>query len=82
MARALAVRPQLLLLDEPCAGLTREEILGVERLIRRIREDGVTVLFIEHDMDFVMSHAQRIVVLNFGKKIAEGPPARSAKTAR
>jgi branched-chain amino acid transport system ATP-binding protein len=75
MARALAVRPRLLLLDEPCAGLTREEVLGVERLIRRIRDDGVTVLFIEHDMDFVMSLAQRITVLNFGKKIAEGPPA-------
>jgi branched-chain amino acid transport system ATP-binding protein len=75
MARALAVRPRLLLLDEPCAGLTREEVLGVEALIRRIRDDGVTVLFIEHDMDFVMSLAQRIVVLNFGKKIAEGPPA-------
>lgn len=75
MARALAVRPKLLLLDEPCAGLTREEMLGVERLIRRIRDDGVTVLFIEHDMDFVMALAQRIAVLNFGKKIAEGPPA-------
>jgi ABC-type branched-subunit amino acid transport system ATPase component len=75
MARALAVRPRLLLLDEPCAGLTREEMLGVERLIRRIRDDGVGVLFIEHDMDFVMSLAQRIAVLNFGKKIAEGPPA-------
>jgi ABC-type branched-subunit amino acid transport system ATPase component len=75
MARALAVRPRLLLLDEPCAGLTREEVLGVEALIRRIRDDGVTVLFIEHDMDFVMSLAQRIVVLNFGKQIAEGPPA-------
>jgi branched-chain amino acid transport system ATP-binding protein len=74
MARALAVRPKLLLLDEPCAGLTREEMLGVEGLIRRIRDDGVTVLFIEHDMDFVMSLAQRIAVLNFGKKIAEGPP--------
>jgi branched-chain amino acid transport system ATP-binding protein len=75
MARALAARPRLLLLDEPCAGLTREEVLAVEALIRRIRDDGVTVLFIEHDMDFVMSLAQRIVVLNFGKKIAEGPPA-------
>jgi branched-chain amino acid transport system ATP-binding protein len=75
MARALAVRPRVLLLDEPCAGLTREETLGVERLIRRIRDDGVTVLFIEHDMDFVMSLAQRIAVLNFGQKIAEGLPA-------
>jgi len=75
MARALAVRPRLLLLDEPCAGLTRAEVLGVEDLIRSIRDEGVTVLLIEHDMDFVMSLAQRVVVLNFGKKIAEGPPA-------
>jgi branched-chain amino acid transport system ATP-binding protein len=75
MARALAVRPRLILLDEPCAGLTREETLGVDALIRRIRDDGVTVLLIEHDMDFVMGLAQRIVVLNFGRKIAEGEPA-------
>ncbi len=74
MARALAARPRLLLLDEPCAGLTRAETLGVEALIRRIRDDGMTVVVIEHDMDFVMSLAQRIVVLNFGRKIAEGVP--------
>jgi branched-chain amino acid transport system ATP-binding protein len=74
MARALAVRPRLLLLDEPCAGLTRAETVGVEALIRRIRDDGMTVVVIEHDMDFVMSLAQRIVVLNFGRKIAEGVP--------
>ncbi len=75
VARALATRPRLLLLDEPCAGLTRAESAGLAALIRRIREDGIAVVLIEHDMDFVMAVADRIVVLNFGRKIAEGLPA-------
>ncbi len=73
VARALAARPRLLLLDEPCAGLTREEVESLATLIRRIRATGVTVLLIEHDMDFVMGLAERIAVLDFGQKIAEGP---------
>ncbi len=74
LTRALATRPRLLLLDEPCAGLTHAETAGLIRLIRTIRDDGITVMVIEHDMDFVMGVADRIVVLNFGKKIAEGEP--------
>ena len=75
VARALAAGPRLLLLDEPCAGLTRVEVDALVALIRRIRDEGVTVLLIEHDMDFVMALAEHIVVLNFGRKIAEGTAA-------
>ncbi|MEW2384896.1 ABC transporter ATP-binding protein [Micromonospora sp. NPDC047707] len=75
IARALATDPALLCLDEPAAGFTpaeKEELLG---LIRKIRDQGVTVLLIEHDMRLVMGVTDRIVVLEFGKKIAEGLPA-------
>jgi ABC-type branched-subunit amino acid transport system ATPase component len=75
VARALATKPRLLLLDEPCAGLTRAEVESLVDLIRGVRDQGVTVLLIEHDMDFVMALADFIVVLNFGRKIAEGVPA-------
>jgi branched-chain amino acid transport system ATP-binding protein len=75
VARALATRPRLILLDEPCAGLTRAEVESLVGLIRRVRDEGVTVLLIEHDMDFVMALADSIAVLNFGRKIAEGLPA-------
>ena len=75
VARALATRPRLLLLDEPCAGLTRADVDALVELIRRVRGEGVTLLLVEHDMDFVMALAERIVVLNFGRKIAEGPAA-------
>jgi branched-chain amino acid transport system ATP-binding protein len=74
LARALAAEPKLLMLDEPAAGLTHSETKELAQLIRRMREGGTTVLFIEHDMNIVMSTAERVVVLDFGKKIAEGTP--------
>jgi len=74
-ARALSARPALLLLDEPAAGMNAEEIDQLDNRIRKVRDDGVTVLLIEHHMELVMSIADRIAVLNFGRKIAEGTPA-------
>ena len=73
-ARALAAEPTLLLLDEPAAGLNMQETSEVARLISRIRERGVTVLLVEHDMSLVMEISDEIVVLSFGQKIAEGTP--------
>jgi ABC-type branched-subunit amino acid transport system ATPase component len=75
LARALAAEPELILLDEPAAGMNAEEIDELDQRIRRIREDGVTVLLIEHHMELVMAVTDRIAVLNFGQKIAEGRPA-------
>ena len=74
VARALAARPRLLLLDEPAAGLNPDETQALADTILRIRERGITVLLIEHDMSLVMRIAQHIVVLDFGKRIAEGTP--------
>ncbi len=76
MARALASRPKLLLLDEPAAGFNEEESGQLTADIRRIRDMGVTVVLIEHDMSVIMEACDRIAVLNFGEKIAEGPPAQ------
>ncbi|MGL4305510.1 MAG: ABC transporter ATP-binding protein [Mycobacteriaceae bacterium] len=75
IARALATEPQLLCLDEPAAGFNPSEKSSLMELIRKIRDDGYTVLLIEHDMRLVMGVTDRIVVLEFGKKIAEGLPA-------
>jgi branched-chain amino acid transport system ATP-binding protein len=75
IARALATNPTLLCLDEPAAGFNPAEKVDLLQLIRRIRDLGVTVLLIEHDMRLVMGVTDRIVVLEFGKKIAEGTPA-------
>jgi branched-chain amino acid transport system ATP-binding protein len=75
IARALATGPALLCLDEPAAGFNPAEKAKLLELIRRIRDDGYTVLLIEHDMRLVMGVTDRIVVLEFGKKIAEGAPA-------
>jgi branched-chain amino acid transport system ATP-binding protein len=75
VARALAAEPKLLLLDEPAAGLNHDETERLSRIIRRVAEGGTTVLLIEHDMKLVMNTADRLVVLNFGRKIAEGRPA-------
>lgn len=75
IARALATEPKLLILDEPAAGLNEAEGLALMETIHRIRENGVTILLIEHDMKVVMSISDRIVVLDDGRKIAEGTPA-------
>lgn len=75
LARALAIRPRLLLLDEPRAGMNREETDRISRYVLGIRDLGVTVLLIDHDMNMVMQLSDRVTVLNFGKKIAEGSPA-------
>jgi len=75
LARALAARPKLLLLDEPAAGLNHHEVGDLGKLIRSIRdEQHVTVLLVEHHMNLVMSISDRVVALDFGKKIAEGTP--------
>jgi branched-chain amino acid transport system ATP-binding protein len=74
IARALATGPKLLLLDEPAAGMNPAEKRGLQALIRRIRDSGRTVLLIEHDMSLVMGISDRIAVLDFGEKIAEGLP--------
>ncbi len=75
IARALALDPQLLLLDEPAAGLTAPDIKELIAIIRKVREHGVTVILIEHHMDVVMSMCDTVTVLDFGQKIAEGEPA-------
>jgi len=75
IARALALDPQLLLLDEPAAGLTAPDIKELMAIIRKVREHGVTVILIEHHMDVVMSMCDTVSVLDFGQKIADGKPA-------
>ena len=75
IARALALDPQLLLLDEPAAGLTAPDIKELISFIRKIRDHGITVILIEHHMDVVMSMCDSVTVLDFGQKIAEGKPA-------
>jgi len=75
IARALASEPQLLLLDEPAAGMNPREKADLVGLIRRIRDRGITVFLIEHDMGLVMELSERITVLDHGEKIAEGLPA-------
>lgn len=75
LARAMAAKPKLLLLDEPAAGMNSEEIGQLRGRILKLRESGVTVLLVEHVMELVMGVTDRIAVLNFGQKIAEGTPA-------
>src|SRR5882724_3464957 len=75
MARALATQPRLLLLDEPAAGMNPQETHELDALITRIRDRGITIILVEHDMRLVMGISDRITVLNFGTKIAEGTPA-------
>ncbi|HEY3365131.1 MAG TPA: ABC transporter ATP-binding protein [Symbiobacteriaceae bacterium] len=75
IARALATEPKLLCLDEPAAGMNETESAELMDLVRRIRDRGITVLIIEHDMHVVMNLCDRVAVLNFGKKIADGTPA-------
>ena len=75
VARALASEPKLLILDEPAAGTNRTESAALRELMRELREDGLAIVLIEHDVRLVMGACQRVVVLNFGRKIAEGTPA-------
>ena len=79
IARALATEPRLLALDEPAAGMNPTERLALGRLIRAIRERGVTILLIEHDVRLVMNVCDRLMVLDYGEKIAEGAPAEVQK---
>jgi len=74
IARALALRPRLLILDEPAAGMNPSEKQGIRELIERLNEGGLTILLIDHDMRLVMGVCQRVAVLDFGRKIAEGTP--------
>ncbi len=74
MARTLVAQPELIILDEPAAGLNEQESAGLNDTIRAIRDAGITVILVEHDMSVVMNVTDNIVVINFGKKIAEGKP--------
>jgi branched-chain amino acid transport system permease protein len=75
IGRALALKPRLLIVDEPAAGLSQEEIAHLAKILRNVKKQGIAVLLIEHNVDFIMSLADYITVLDFGKKIAEGKPA-------
>ena len=75
IARALATDPFLLALDEPAAGMNATETAELRKLMERIRGDGITILLIEHDVNLVMDLCDRVAVLDYGRKIAEGPPA-------
>ena len=75
IARALAMQPRVVLLDEPAAGLNQQEKRELASLVQSLASDGLTVLLVEHDMDIVMGISQHVVVMNFGCKIAEGTPA-------
>ena len=82
IARALASSPRLLLLDEPSAGMNPQETLELEALIEQVNRRGVTILLIEHKMSLVMKLSRIVTVLNFGQKIAEGPPAQIQRDPR
>jgi branched-chain amino acid transport system permease protein len=82
IARALASDPVLLLLDEPAAGLRYLEKRSLSELLRKLRGEGLGILLVEHDMDFVMGLADRVYVMDFGQKIAEGTPAQVQRDAR
>jgi branched-chain amino acid transport system ATP-binding protein len=82
IARALATEPKLLLLDEPAAGFTPQEKVELMALVKKILARGITVFLIEHDMKLVMGISERIVVLDHGEKIAEGPPDEVRKDVR
>ena len=81
LARAVTAKPQLLLLDEPAAGMNQAEVGELEQRIRSLREQGITILLVEHVMQLVMGVPDRIAVLNFGSKIAEGTPNDVQKNA-
>ncbi len=75
IARALAMKPRLIFLDEPAAGLNPKETIEVDALVRKVADSGVTVVLVEHDMKMVMNLSDRILVLDYGKKLAEGSGA-------
>jgi branched-chain amino acid transport system ATP-binding protein len=81
IARALATEPKLLALDEPAAGMNATETAGLKKLLETIRGHGVTILLIEHDVKLVMGLCDRVAVLDYGKKIAEGAPQRVQRDA-
>lgn len=74
IARALAAEPKVILLDEPAAGLNAVETAALEKLIRKIADQGTTVMLVEHDMKLVMGISDRLLVLNYGRVLAEGTP--------
>jgi branched-chain amino acid transport system ATP-binding protein len=82
IARALATRPRLLILDEPAGGMNEQETDDLIRLIWKMRERGITVLLIEHDMGLVMKACDQLVVIEYGSKIAEGPPEEIKENPR
>jgi branched-chain amino acid transport system ATP-binding protein len=82
VARALATKPRVLMLDEPAAGLTQAEVRGLQETLLRIRGNGIAVFLVEHNMRFVLRTAEHIVVLNFGEKLAEGTPDAIAHDER
>ena len=79
IARALCADPSLLLLDEPAAGLRFKEKEALATLLRQLKSEGMAVLLVEHDMDFVMNLADRVIVMNFGEKLADGKVAEIYK---
>ncbi len=82
IARALALSPKILLLDEPAAGMNPSETAELMEFIQTLRKDGITVVVIEHDMKFIMNLCDRIVVINYGEKLAEGLPAEVTRNPR
>ena len=82
IARALATEPALLALDEPAAGMNASETVALRKLLQHIRQDGITILLIEHDVRLVMNVCDRVLVLDYGEKIAEGTPAEVQRDPR
>jgi branched-chain amino acid transport system ATP-binding protein len=82
IARALALDPKLLILDEPTAGMVAQEARAVIELINKLRSNGITLMLVEHNMNVVMSASDHVIVLNFGQKIAEGTPAKMRSDPR
>ena len=82
IARALAVQPKLLLLDEPAAGLVAEEIDALADVIRRLKDSGMTILLVEHHMDLVVGVSDSVTVIDYGQVIAEGTPAEVQRNER
>jgi ABC-type branched-subunit amino acid transport system ATPase component len=82
IARTLVSDPKILLLDEPASGMGLNEMKGVEEIIRKVREGGVTVVVVSHDVKMLMNLSDTVTVLNFGQKIAEGAPEAIQKDPR